>query len=177
MEEAPRVAGVVSSERDRRGEGGRRQGEDPRSSVERILDRKLEDGEGVGKPLSRRSTQRRRSIEDYLRAGAPPRWMERLGEIDHGIVRERRRLERAHRLLREEWGPGPEFARRWRETAHTWDFAELNELIRQHNDWYPIERNLPVNPRTRDYVLVGGQSYRRPVLGPEWVLEQFPADG
>ncbi|MEY2534992.1 MAG: hypothetical protein QOF29_2902, partial [bacterium] len=26
-----------------------------------------------------------------------------------------------------------------------------------------------------DYVPVGGRSYRRPVLGPEWVLEQFPA--
>ena len=30
--------------------------------------------------------------------------------------------------------------------------------------------------RTRDYVKVQGRSYRRPVLGPEWVLEQFPAE-
>jgi hypothetical protein len=29
--------------------------------------------------------------------------------------------------------------------------------------------------RTRDYVRVNGRSYRRPELGPEWVLEQFPA--
>jgi hypothetical protein len=29
--------------------------------------------------------------------------------------------------------------------------------------------------RTRDYVKVNGRSYRRPELGPEWVLEQFPA--
>jgi hypothetical protein len=150
---------------------------DTQDEVDRFLKRRLEDAEGVGKPLSRRSTQRRRSVEDYLRAGAPPRWMERLGQVDHGIARERRRLARAHRVLREELGPGPEFAARWREVARSWDFAELNELIRQHNDWYPIERNLPVNPRTRDYVLVGGQPYRRPVLGPAWVLEQFPADG
>jgi len=32
-----------------------------------------------------------------------------------------------------------------------------------------------MNPRTGDYVPVGGRSYRRPVLGPDWVLEQFPA--
>ena len=48
-------------------------------------------------------------------------------------------------------------------------------LIAQHNDWYPVERDLPLNPRTGDYVRVGGRSYRRPVLGAEWVLEHFPA--
>jgi hypothetical protein len=152
--------------------------DEARSAVERLVDRRVEDAEGVGRPLSRRSMQRRRSVEDYLMAGAPPRWMERLGQIDHGITRERRRLERVHRLLREECGEdAAAFAQRWRAVAESWDFAELNELIRQHNDWYPIERNLPVNPRTRDYVTVGGQSYRRPVLGPAWVLEQFPAGG
>ena len=30
--------------------------------------------------------------------------------------------------------------------------------------------------RTRDYVLINGRSYRRPLLGPQWVLEQFPAE-
>ncbi len=38
-----------------------------------------------------------------------------------------------------------------------------------------MERQLPMDPRTRDYVRLGGRSYRRPVLGPEWVLEHFPA--
>jgi hypothetical protein len=32
-----------------------------------------------------------------------------------------------------------------------------------------------MDPRTRDYVKVNGRSYRRPELGPAWVLEQFPA--
>ena len=152
------------------------QAEDARSSVERILARKLEDSEGVGQPLSRRSMQRRRTVEAYLTAGAPPRWMERLGQIDHGITRERRRLERARRVLREECGPGGEFAERWRALARSWDFEELNELIRQHNEWYPIERDLPMDPRTGDYVAVLGRSFRRPHLGPDWVLEQFPAE-
>jgi hypothetical protein len=69
------------------------------------------------------------------------------------------------------------FADRWRELARGWRFDDdLLRLIEQHNDWYPIERNLPLNPRTGDYVRVGGRSYRRPVLGPEWILEQFPVD-
>jgi hypothetical protein len=101
--------------------------------------------------------------------------MERVGVIDAGIARERRQLDRAYRALRGEYAGDPElFAARWRECARGWDFDELNALIEQHNAWYPIERDLPLNPRTGDYVRVGGRSYRRPVLGEAWVLEQFP---
>jgi hypothetical protein len=32
-----------------------------------------------------------------------------------------------------------------------------------------------MDPRTRDYVQVGGRSFRRPELGASWVLERFPA--
>ncbi len=90
-------------------------------------------------------------------------------------MRERQRLARAHRALREECAEEPAaFAERWAAVARGWPFDELNVLIEQHNEWYPIERDLPLNPRTGDYVRVGGRSYRRPVLGPEWVLEHFP---
>ncbi|MGH2840656.1 MAG: hypothetical protein ACRDKY_07520 [Solirubrobacteraceae bacterium] len=147
-----------------------------RSPVERIVGRDLDEESGLGKPLSDRTRQRQRSVESYLKAGVRPRWMERVGEIDAGIARERRRLSRAYRALRGECGGDTaRFAERWRALAHQWPFEELNELIHQHNEWYPIERNLAVNPRTGEYVRVGGRSYRRPVLGPEWVLEQFPA--
>jgi hypothetical protein len=114
------------------------------------------------------------TVEAYLKAGIRPRWMERIIEVDGGIARERRRLERAWRRLRDECDPD-EFPARWRARVHTWRYdPELNELIRQHNEWYPIERDLPMDIRTRDYVRVGGRSHRRPLLGPEWALEQFP---
>ena len=57
----------------------------------------------------------------------------------------------------------------------SWDFREVNQLIHDHNEWYPVERDLPMNPRTKDYVLVNGHSYRREVLGAAWILERFPA--
>jgi hypothetical protein len=152
-------------------------GED-RSSVERLLESTLVDESGIGKRLSRRAATTPRTVEAYLKAGVRPRWMERVVEIEQGIAAERRRLERAYRALRRECaGDRATFARRWRERAHAWRFDDLNELIEQHNEWYPVERRLPMNPRTGDYVPVGGRSYRRPVLGPEWVLEQFPASG
>jgi hypothetical protein len=151
--------------------------DDRRSPVERIVGKDLDEQTGKGKPLSSRASQTQRSIEAYLKAGLRPRWMERVGDIDAGIARERRLLARAYRALRGECaGDADLFAARWHACARSWPFDELNELIEQHNAWYPIERDLPLNPRTGDYVRVGGRSYRRPVLGPEWVLEQFPAD-
>src|SRR5919107_1117660 len=132
--------------------------DDARSSVERLLERNLVDESGFGKPLSHRAATTPRTVEAYLKAGVRPR-----------------RMERAYRALRLECGADAvAFARRWRDRAHAWRFDELNVLIEQHNEWYPVERRLPMNPRTGDYVPVGGRPYRRPVLGPEWVLGQFP---
>ena len=150
--------------------------DDRRTSVERLVRRDLDEREGVGRPLSRRTRQTQRSVENYLKAGVRPRWMERLDEIDQGVAAETRRLARAYRALQEECRDDPRaFARRWRASARSWSFEHLNLLIEQHNDWYPIERQLPMDPRTGDYVRFAGRSYRRPVLGPEWVLEHFPA--
>jgi hypothetical protein len=150
---------------------------EPRETpAERVLRRSLIDEEGMGRPFSERVRHSRRTLEAYMKAGSIPRWMERVNEVDQGIARERRRFAAAYRALRAECGADREqFARRWREHAAAARFDELNELIRQHNDWYPIERDLPMDMRTRDYVKVNGRSYRRPELGPEWVLEQFPA--
>jgi hypothetical protein len=149
-----------------------------RTIVERIVGQDLDEVSGKGRSLSSRARQTQRSIEAYLKSGVRPRWMERVADVDAGIARERRRLGAAHRALREECAGDPAlFARLWRGVASTWSFdRELNELIAQHNEWYPIERDLPLNPRTGEYVRVAGRSFRRPLLGPEWVLEQFPPD-
>ncbi len=150
---------------------GRQEGHSP---VERLLREKQPDEER-GRELSQRARQSQRSLEAYLKAGNRPRWMERLGEIDQGVSTQKRRLARAYRELAREVSHDPaEFARRWRETAERWDFAELNVLVRQHNEWYPVERQLPMDPRTRDYVLIHGRTYRKPVLDAAWVLEQYP---
>ena len=146
------------------------------TGVERLVGRDLDETTGWGRPLSDRARQSRRSVEAYLKGGVRPRWMERAVDIDGGIARERRMLVLAYEDLRAACArDGGAFAERWRALAASWPFpADLLELIDQHNEWYPIERDLPLNPRTGDYVRVGGRSYRRPLLGPAWVLEQFP---
>jgi hypothetical protein len=147
-----------------------------RSAAERLVKKDLDSSTGLGKPISSRARLAQRSVESYLKAGVKPRWMERIAEIDHSIAYQRRRFARAHRKLREEAaGDEAAFAQRWTEFAERARFDELNELIQQHNDWYPIERDLPMDLRTRDYVLVGGRNYRRTPLSTEWVLREFPA--
>jgi hypothetical protein len=145
------------------------------SPVERELSKRFEDAV-QGKPLSRRARQTKRTVESYLAAGVVPRYMQRLREIEDATRLHRRRLRKAYDRLREECGDDRErFARRWRTIVRRWRFDELNELIREHNEWYPVESGLPLDPRTRDYVRMRGRSYRRTELGPEWVLDRFPA--
>lgn len=144
------------------------------SPVERELAKRFEDAV-EGKPLSRRARQTKRSVESYLAAGVMPRYMQRLREIEDGIAIQTRRLRIRYERLREECGEDRErFARGWRAVAERWRFDELNELIREHNEWYPVESGLPLDPRTRDYVRMRGRSYRRAELGPRWVLDRFP---
>lgn len=146
--------------------------------VERLLGRDLDGATGLGRPLSSRARQSQRSLEAYLKAGVRPRWMERLAQIDRGIAAERARLQAERLALARECGhDAAGFARRWRERVARYapEDEALNDLILQHNEWYPVERDLPMDPRTRDYVPVHGRSYRRPQLGPAWVLEHFPA--
>lgn len=143
------------------------------SPAERVLRRRLDALEG--RPLSARARQAQRSVERYLTGGNPPRWMERIAEIDHRVALERAALERAYRALREQLRGQPEaFARRWRAHVAAQDWSELNALIRQHNEWYPVERDLPVDPRTGEYVPVHGRSHLRPLLDADWALARFP---
>jgi hypothetical protein len=146
------------------------------SPVERIVRKSMVDDDASGRPFSERVRHSRRTMESYLKGGAPPRWMARISEVDRRIAQEKRRLADAYRALQRECeGDRELFAQRWRALAEAARFDELNALIRQHNDWYPIERDLPMDPRTRDYVPIHGRSYRRPELGTQWVLDQFPA--
>lgn len=130
--------------------------------------------EGGGR-FSRRRLGGPRTAEEYLRAEQPPAYIRRLRAIELEFGALLRHLERAYEELQADCGPDAEaFARRWRARAHARRLEPLNQLIREHNTWYPAEANLPMDPRIRDFVPIGGRSYRRIELTPEWVMEHFP---
>ena len=127
------------------------------SPVERRVARSLDGEDRHGRPIPTEELHRERSVENYLRGAVMPRWMERLREIEAGTRRHRSALAADYAYLRER-------------------FADVNDLVQDHNEWYPVERQLPTDPRTGEYVLIAGRPYTREELTPEWALAQFPAE-
>jgi hypothetical protein len=123
----------------------------------------------VGRPLRRRLRNFRPEADNYLASlGGPLPYMRRLRQIEEETAGHLARLAEAYA----EVGRDPEA---WRRVAGRWDFGEVNELIEKHNRWYPIEARLAMDPRSRDFVKVGGRPYRREPLDAAWVLARFPA--
>ena len=123
----------------------------------------------VGKPLRRRIRNFRPEPDSYLASlGGPLPYMQRLRQIEA--------LEaEAVRLLAQEYEAYRGDPSGWQAVAESWDFGTINELIEKHNRWYPVEARLAMDPRTRDFVKVGGRPYRREPLDAAWVLALFPA--
>jgi hypothetical protein len=119
-------------------------------------------------PQKRRIRRFRPEADRYLASlGGPLPYMQRLRQIDDAIEEHERRLGAAYAEHRDD--PAA-----WRRVAERWNFTEVNDLIERHNRWYPIEARLAMNPRTRDYVQVGGKPYRRELLDADWILRKFP---
>lgn len=142
----------------------------PASAVERkkLLD-EVEVNPLTGRPLTRRIRRFRAEADRYLASlGGPLPYMQRLRQIDDAVETHAARLAQ---LYAERGGD----AEAWRGIAERWDFGEVNELIERHNRYYPIEARLAMDPRTRDYVKVGGKPYRREPLDAGWILARYPA--
>ena len=141
----------------------------PPSLAER---RRLEEAQDlnplVGRPLPRRIRRFRVEADRHFASlGGPLPFMQRLKQIDD-------ETERQGRLLADAYAEHGSDPAAWRNIVARWNFSEVNDLIERHNRWYPVEARLPMDPRTRDYVKVGGRSYRRDPLDQAWILERFP---
>jgi hypothetical protein len=132
------------------------------------LDAERELNAFAGRPIRRRLRNFRAEPDAYLASlGGPLPYMRRLRLIEQETAAHLDRLAAAYAERRD--------AAAWRRVAAGWDFGEVNELIEKHNRWYPIEARLAMDPRSRDFVKVGGRPYRRRPLDSAWVLERFPA--
>ena len=132
------------------------------------LEADLRDSPLRGRQLQLRLRNFRPDAGSYLASlGGPLPYMARLREIDALTLQHEQQLAAAYETLGRD-------AEAWEALARGWEFGEVNELIERHNRWYPAESRLPMDPRTGDYALVNGRSYRRRPLDASWVLERFP---
>ena len=151
------------------GEWGIRDVTPPSQKERRALEAESDLNPLVGKPLRRRLRNFVAEPDSYLTSlGGPLPYMRRLREIERETDRQLAELAAAYELHRSD-------AAAWRRVAERWDFGSINELIEKHNRWFPAEARLKMNPRTRDFVEVGGKPYRREPLDAEWILARFPA--
>jgi hypothetical protein len=152
--------------------------ETPRDRAEReALETDLVESPLAGRPLTPRLRNFRPAADAAVRAlGGPLAWMRRLREIEVRIGDHEERLAAAHQLLRDEYGDDDVgFRRAWEDAASSWSFRDVNELIERHNRNFPAEAQLPMNPRTGDFVPVNGRPYTRRPLDARWILARFPS--
>jgi hypothetical protein len=151
------------------GEWGVRDVTPPSQKERELLELDRESNPLIGKPLRRRLRNFRAEADLYLASlGGPLPYMRRIRVIETLTDSHLARLADAY----EEHRGDPDG---WGREAERWDFGDVNELIEKHNRWFPIESRLPMDPRTRDFVKVGGREYRRDPLDAAWVLSRFPA--
>ena len=157
-------------------EGGVHEGDPRTHAAERLLSEDLSDSPLKGRPLRRVFRNFRPDVANYVGAiGGPLPYMQRLREIERLTEQHERELAVAWDALARELPDPAAFARRWRAEAERRRFDEVNDLIERHNSFYPIEARLPMDPRTGDFVRIGGRRYERRPLDAAWVLERFPA--
>jgi hypothetical protein len=150
------------------GEWGVRDVTPPSQHERALLERDLDLNPLTGRPIRRRIRNFRAEPDMYLASlGGPLPYMRRLRQIEEEVERHVAALAEAYA----EHGRGDG----WRAVVERWDFHDVNELIEKHNRWFPIEARLPMDPKTRDFVKVGGRPYRRDPLDATWALARFPA--
>lgn len=129
-----------------------------------------------GRPIRDRQRNWRPEADSYIASlGGPLPYMQRLRAIHDETEEHLARLAAAYEQLAREHH-GHEFAVRWRRLLEGWRFDAVNELIDRHNRWFPIEARLPMDPRTGDFALVGGEPYWKRPLDAVWALQRFPAE-
>ena len=153
------------------GEWGVRDVTPPSQKERKALDAESDLNPLVGKPLRRRLRNFVAEPDSYLASlGGPLPYMRRLREIERETDRQLEALAAAYEEHRDD-AAGVAACSPSAGTS-----ARSNELIEKHNRWFPAEARLKMNPRTRDFVEVGGKPYRREPLDAAWILDRFPAD-
>jgi hypothetical protein len=97
------------------------------------------------------------STEERIRALAAgaPAWALRKRRIEDAIAKYERTLRDVQDALVVAGATAERIEAKLLEKAKRFDIAKTNALIETHNRYYPIEANLPIDPRTGDYLQLG----------------------
>ena len=129
-----------------------------------------------GKPIYIHSPSFKIGLDEYIKAmDGPPAWVMRLKRIEDW-------MDQTSTKVREEWfetalenaGNTGYFRREWIHYVENFDFSRVNKWISDHNEYFPIEANLPYDIRTGKIFYCGKPFTKKDFLGQTWLLDQFP---
>jgi hypothetical protein len=127
--------------------------------------------------LRRARRGERVNVEAYFAASlGPPRWAERLQDLEGEERALTSRLRDAWIELAGQTPDDPTFAREWMTRVRAARLDVINTLVDQHNQFFPVERHLPWDFRLGDYRAPWGIEWRRRRRDAAWLLDAFPAD-
>lgn len=116
-------------------------------------------------------------IEQQVRAkSGPPPYAVRAKTVED-------LTEKLHQALRAQWKElaenetdGKRFERVWKAVIETLELDRLNDLIKEHNTFYPIEANLKEHPDTGK-LMIGNTPWKpKKKFTPEYLLDMYPPD-
>ncbi len=110
-----------------------------------------------------------------LAAGAPA-WAIRKRRIEDAIARYERTLRDVLDAMLVAGASADRIEAKLMERAKRLDIAKTNALIDAHNRYYPIEANLPIDPRSGEYLQLGRLWKREPLLTVEALVAEVIAE-
>ncbi len=129
---------------------------------------------GKGRPLPKRGATAAPSVQASF--GLPNR-IERLKRIEQELERQHRRLRAAWTELAEDCAnDAAAFRERWSQRLRGWSFLEHDELVDEHNEWFPIEARLVWNRELDDYRAPFGLPWRKAHVDREAIAATYPPD-
>jgi hypothetical protein len=118
------------------------------------------------------------STEERVRALAagPPAWALRKRRIEDAIARYEALLREVRDALLVAGATAERIEAKMTERAKRFDLAKTNALIEAHNRYYPIEANLPIDPRTGGLLHLGKPWKKEPFVTVEVVVARLLAE-
>ena len=131
-----------------------------------------------GKPVYIHLPSFKITLDEYLKAmDGPPAWVMRLKRIEDWMDQTSARVHKDWvEMALENFDNSENFRREWMRFIENFDFSQINKWIGDHNEYFPIEANLPYDIRTGKMLYGGGPFRKKEFLGPDWLLDQFPPD-
>jgi len=153
-----------------------------RATRDRLLGEQLAshefDENVIGKPLNIPEVNFTIPLEKkVLAVSGPPYYAVRARQIEQLTDQLMKDLTINYRKMAEQFGHHPEvFSRRWKKAVESIELDMLNDLIERHNNYFPIEANLAIDPKSEALMFGAAPWEPKEKVTTESLLQRFPAN-